>query len=345
MNTRIDPSGRAPLRRCMPLAAAPPVGVGMKVSVAIPTHNSERFIRETLQSVLGQSHPPHEILVFDDGSTDGTVPILQTYGERIVLMRERQGGVARARNTLARRARGDLVAFLDHDDLWHPSYLAAQVRAAVAHPRAAAFFTTHTTFAGDAHVPAWQQSDPPPGAMEAIPPESFITRYNRSTGTFYSMSFCVVRKSVLTSLGSDPFLAPAAGVDDFFLCNQFPLHGPVVLTHADLVAYRLTPGAQSVDRLRNFELILRHYHELEARYDAHDRRDLLRLLDREYASKQRFYGRILIGMSRPSEARAHFCASFQRSSSIVSRTKSLALLVQSLLPPPFAPRGTPRFRR
>src|SRR5262245_6496134 len=98
----------------------------MKVSVAIPTYNSARFIQTTLKSVLSQSVAPNEILVVDDGSTDETVAILSSYGSSIRVIRQSNQGVAAARNALARHVNGDLVAFLDHDDLWHPRYLETQ---------------------------------------------------------------------------------------------------------------------------------------------------------------------------------------------------------------------------
>ncbi|MDI1232190.1 MAG: glycosyltransferase [Methylobacter sp.] len=315
----------------------------MKISVVIPTFNSASFIKNTMDSVLAQSYSAYEILVLDDGSTDDTVLILRSYGSLITVATQKNQGVAHARNTLAKLAQGDLVAFLDHDDLWHPSYLAIQAKAFSLHKNAAAVFTKHITFKNDTELANWRESAPSL-TIEVIPSDQFIRRYNRSTGTFYSMSFCVVPKMILTSLGEEPFPLTAAGVDDFFLCNQFPLYGPVVLTHGELVAYRLSPNAQSLDQMKNFGLILCHYEHLERVFRAQNRVDLLRLVDCEYASKQRSYGKILFCLSRKTEARKHFLDSLLRSWSPVSMAKSLALLVLSFLPPPFTLRGQPRYR-
>lgn len=317
----------------------------MKISVVIPTFNSASFIKNTIDYVLSQSHPAYEILVLDDGSTDNTVSVLNTYGSLITVVTQKNRGVAHARNTLAKLAQGELVAFLDHDDLWHPSYLEIQAKAFSQNKHAAAVFTKHITFKSETELAHWRELVPPSPNIEVIPPGQFIRRYNRSTGTFYSMSFCVVPKMILTSLGEEPFLVSSAGVDDFFLCNQFPLYGPIVLTHGELVAYRLSPNAQSLDQMKNFGLILDNYAYLEKCFRAQNRSDLLRLIDCEYASKQRTYGKILFHLSRKTEARSHFLGSFWRSWSPVSMAKSLTLLVLSFLPPPLTLRGQPRYRR
>jgi len=95
----------------------------------------------------------------DDGSTDQTVSILRGYAPRITLFEQSNRGVARARNVLVQRARGDLVAFLDHDDIWHPRYLAAQQKSFESHPDAVGFFTGHHNFWGVADFD-WETVSP-----------------------------------------------------------------------------------------------------------------------------------------------------------------------------------------
>src|SRR6185436_11096286 len=98
----------------------------VKISVAIPTYNSSAFIKSTLDSVLHQTVPPDEILVLDDGSTDNTVSILNSYKPQVTVFQRQNRGVASARNILCDLTRGELIAFLDHDDIWHPNYLESQ---------------------------------------------------------------------------------------------------------------------------------------------------------------------------------------------------------------------------
>lgn len=98
------------------------------VSVIIPAYNRAHSVARSIDSVLQQSYQPLEVIVVDDGSTDGTAESLAAYGDRILLIRQRNGGPSAARNTGVRHSKGDLIAFLDSDDTWEPAKLELQVR-------------------------------------------------------------------------------------------------------------------------------------------------------------------------------------------------------------------------
>jgi glycosyltransferase involved in cell wall biosynthesis len=96
------------------------------VSVIIVVSNGERYIRSALESIFGQDYSPYEIIVVDGKSADRTAAIVQSYASVNYICQEGQG-LANARNTGIEAARGDLVAFLDADDLWTTDKLTVQV--------------------------------------------------------------------------------------------------------------------------------------------------------------------------------------------------------------------------
>ena len=91
-----------------------------KISVIIPTYNYGRFIKEAVESVLKQTFPVAEIIVVDDGSTDNTEEIVKALGEKVRYIKQENNGVGAARNNGVKNSYGDLIAFLDADDLWLP---------------------------------------------------------------------------------------------------------------------------------------------------------------------------------------------------------------------------------
>jgi glycosyltransferase involved in cell wall biosynthesis len=97
------------------------------VSVIIPTFDRAHVIGRAVESVLAQTHQDLEVIVVDDGSTDGTEAVLTRFGERIKFLRQENRGVSAARNTGLAAATGKWVAFLDSDDQWYPSKLAKQL--------------------------------------------------------------------------------------------------------------------------------------------------------------------------------------------------------------------------
>jgi glycosyltransferase involved in cell wall biosynthesis len=95
------------------------------ISVVIPVFNAERFLAEAIGSVLAQSRPPFELIVVDDGSTDGSAAVAERFPE-VTLIRAEHRGVSVARNTGVEHSTGDLIAFLDADDLMKPDRLERQ---------------------------------------------------------------------------------------------------------------------------------------------------------------------------------------------------------------------------
>ena len=106
----------------------------MLVSVVIPVYNGERYLAESIRSVLAQAYRPLEVLVIDDGSTDRTAQVVAGWGPEVVYHRREHAGLAATRNYGTSVARGALLAFNDADDIWVPGRLARQAGALAADP-------------------------------------------------------------------------------------------------------------------------------------------------------------------------------------------------------------------
>lgn len=108
------------------VAAAEEYIVRRSVSAIVPTYNRSRLLTRAIRSIIGQTYPPAEIVVVDDGSSDDTQSTIRAYAGEIPLVYirlERNAGGAAARNTGIMQAKGDYVAFLDSDDEWQPDHL------------------------------------------------------------------------------------------------------------------------------------------------------------------------------------------------------------------------------
>ncbi len=98
-----------------------------QVSVVIPVFNGEKFLAQAIKSVFAQNQPDVEILVVDDGSTDGTAAVAEKFGGAVRLIRQPNRGVSAARNHGIRLAQAEVLAFLDADDLFTPDKFALQL--------------------------------------------------------------------------------------------------------------------------------------------------------------------------------------------------------------------------
>ncbi|HXJ79409.1 MAG TPA: glycosyltransferase family 2 protein [Candidatus Methylomirabilis sp.] len=109
-----------------------------RVTVAIPTWNRAYLVQRAIRSALAQTFREFEVLVVDDGSSDGTPQVVAEVGDpRLAYVRhEENGGISRARNTALARARGEWIAFLDDDNEWAPDYLERQLAFAASRPGA-----------------------------------------------------------------------------------------------------------------------------------------------------------------------------------------------------------------
>lgn len=99
----------------------------IEVSVIIPVWNGANYLGEAIESVLAQDYPHKEIIVVNDGSTDGTQKIIGEFGEKIKSVTQENKGLGAARNTGIKASQGQYLSFLDHDDLWEKTKLSDQM--------------------------------------------------------------------------------------------------------------------------------------------------------------------------------------------------------------------------
>jgi glycosyltransferase involved in cell wall biosynthesis len=124
------------------------------ISVVIPVYNGEAFLDQAIESVLRQTWPRTEIVVVDDGSSDGSTAIAASYP--VTLVRQRNRGVAAARNVGAERAKGALLTFLDQDDMFLPEKLERQLEALLEKPEAGISVCKMTPFLDPGQpLPRW----------------------------------------------------------------------------------------------------------------------------------------------------------------------------------------------
>jgi glycosyltransferase involved in cell wall biosynthesis len=111
------------------------------VSVIIPTHNRARIVGRAIESALNQTYQSLQVVLADDGSSDDTQALAESFGPRVIYARQANAGVSAARNFGMRLARGEFIAFLDSDDAWRPWKVEAEIAALHRHPDAGLVWT------------------------------------------------------------------------------------------------------------------------------------------------------------------------------------------------------------
>jgi glycosyltransferase involved in cell wall biosynthesis len=108
---------------------------GPSVSVIVPARNAASYLSEALESIRAQTRAPDQVIVVDDGSTDETAEIAEAQAEPVTLIKRSHGGVGAAVNSGLAAADGELISFLDADDLWTANKLEVQCAALAAEPK------------------------------------------------------------------------------------------------------------------------------------------------------------------------------------------------------------------
>lgn len=181
------------------------------ITVAIPLYNKKRFIENTIKSVLAQSHHNFELIVVDDGSTDGSLSIVENFftDKRISVIKQNNSGVSAARNLALKSAKSDWVALLDADDQWTPNHLELIFRAVDACPDAA-MISAHVRQIS-AHDVVSQNYN-----FDRELEPSYINYFNKATTNIFtitSSTVCLKKSAALAIGGFDEEIAMGEDLD------------------------------------------------------------------------------------------------------------------------------------
>lgn len=219
------------------------------VSVIIPAFNCAEFITETLESVYQQTYTNREIVLIDDGSTDNTRSVLEPHMDRIRYFYQENRGTAAARNAGIQRSRGELIAFLDHDDLWLPEKLELQVKAMQTYPECGLVFTDGKYFDESGilrnslipkHIHEWIDQH---GTTDPMVVMGWISREICIRSVISSASSILVRKHCLERVGY--FDEGIHVADDYDLALRVAQLYPVIFLRSCLYLWRYRQESQS----------------------------------------------------------------------------------------------------
>ncbi len=218
------------------------------VAVVIPAYNAEATLARTLASVVDQTMGDFELVVTDDGSKDSTYEIAVAFARRdsrVTVIRQPNLGIADARNTGIRNSRAPLIAALDSDDLWHPTFLERLASTFREDPETVMAYTNSRIIdMGDRVIwsaPSFQRSG---WVFNQLLLQNFV---GNGSATMF-------RRDLAMQLGlyerELQYRYGAAGCDDWLLALRLAAYGKVAVVHEYLVGYRSVPGSMSSNTLR-----------------------------------------------------------------------------------------------
>lgn len=253
-----------------------------RVSAIIPSYNRADFLHETISTLLAQSEPPHEIIVVDDGSTDGTAAVVAKFGSAVRYRRIENSGAPVARNVGAAMATGDWLWFCDSDDLWRPEFLSRIRAVAEIAPFPQFLFGNFQLVRDGAWETVTKFATAPNGFWESIASDKV------EGGTIFTEplyphllkfqpifpSTIVMTKSLFDAVGGFDAKFARTASEDFEFTLRCVAEAPVGMVETSLVGVRRHHGNFSANQLKNLlgeVKILRHakaHHAAAARYTA-----------------------------------------------------------------------------
>ena len=211
----------------------------MLVSVIIPAYNDADYLREAIQSALNQTHAEIEVIIVDDGSTDHTREVCESFGSRVkYFYQENDGtqGIAARRQAIL-HSRGDAIAFLDQDDRWKPTKIQRQLEILSSHPGAGVIFTSYCLIDEEGKVCSSVFPTGPTG-------EVFHDLLRRN---WYCNASALVPRKVIGRCGAPD---PEAGMDDWDMWLHIARYYKVYVVEECLTEYRIHSQSTSADIIK-----------------------------------------------------------------------------------------------
>lgn len=205
------------------------------VSVIVPAYNAESHVGDAIRSALDQTYRPIEVLVADDGSTDGTADIVQQFGHPVCYLHQTNKGAGAARNLALSHAQGEYVAFLDADDVWHPAKLAMQVEV-MEEIGGLGILGTGTVAFAPRSSPDWPPADGE-SSLRPVEQEALVIK------NLYTTSSVLARLEAVRSCGG--FDEDLLIAQDWDLWLRMDEKLPGMNLAVKLTGYRLNPGISS----------------------------------------------------------------------------------------------------
>jgi len=294
----------------------------LALTIVIPVYNGERYLADAIQSVLDQTYQNFEVILVDDGSTDGSAVVAKRFGEAIRYVHQANGGVCKARNTGIAVARGTYLAFLDQDDLWLPEKLAVQVAYLDSHPEVGAVYC-QCEVKGN----GWLRT----GLYYAEPVKDDLVGV--MSGPCLLMTSAMFRGEVLRNIGGFDEAIIGAGGEDMDLTLRLTQVAQIAYLPQILAVYRVhaTNNSMNSERLlHNQGHYLRKCRELYGRDSQ-----VARFLDRQMVGYLSDLGRFQVRAGSATEGRVSLRRairlSLQHRTNVKMFMRSVGRLVRSYL--------------
>lgn len=237
------------------------------VSIIVPVYNGERYLRESLDSILAQTYPNTEVLVMDDASTDGTAEIIASYGSRVRCHRQPVNrGIYGNMNDGIAIARGEYIAIYHSDDVYTPAIVEREVACLQRYPEAGAVFCSDIFIDPEGRERGRLQLPPEVRGEHPLPYEVILNALLTHKNRILRCPSCMVRASVYADVG--PYRDEEfRNTSDLEMYLRIARRHPVVILEEHLFRYRWGHG-NSGQRYRHLRTDPERYFPILERYLA-----------------------------------------------------------------------------